>query len=201
MFNSNSRFYESADQVLGMKPSDYRARGQNTEIHFAVGECSLGAILVAQSQRGVCAILLGDDPGQLVRDLQDQFPKAELVGADQRFEQLVGQGRGALYKPTTDRQDTTFLPFGGLVFQLNDQVAFYGNYSRSFVPNASDTDTGQAFDPEEGRSYELGVNAFVVKPVDFKEFFDAIQGLGMFWGITNQPPPHRPNGSGQHNNA
>ena len=48
------------------------------------------------------------------------------------------------------------------------------------------------------RSYELGVNAFVVKPVDFKEFFDAIQGLGMFWGITNQPPPHRPNGSGQH---
>lgn len=49
------------------------------------------------------------------------------------------------------------------------------------------------------RSYELGVNAFVVKPVDFKEFFDAIQGLGMFWGITNQPPPHRPSGTGQHN--
>ena len=42
------------------------------------------------------------------------------------------------------------------------------------------------------RSYELGVNAFVVKPVDFKEFFEAIQGLGMFWGITNEPPPHRP---------
>ncbi|AKC80598.1 chemotaxis protein CheY [Xanthomonas arboricola] len=41
-------------------------------------------------------------------------------------------------------------------------------------------------------SYQLGVNAFVVKPVDFKEFFEAIQGLGMFWGITNQPPPHRP---------
>ena len=41
------------------------------------------------------------------------------------------------------------------------------------------------------RSYELGVNAFVVKPVDFKEFLEAIQGLGMFWGITNQPPPHR----------
>lgn len=41
------------------------------------------------------------------------------------------------------------------------------------------------------RSYELGVNAFVVKPVDFKEFFEAIQGLGMFWGITNEPPPHK----------
>ncbi|KRG75346.1 chemotaxis protein CheY [Stenotrophomonas chelatiphaga] len=51
------------------------------------------------------------------------------------------------------------------------------------------------------RSYELGVNAFVVKPVDFKEFFDAIQGLGMFWGITNNPPPHpiRPSGQGRTN--
>ncbi|PKQ40391.1 TonB-dependent siderophore receptor [Pseudomonas sp. YY-1] len=80
-----------------------------------------------------------------------------LGGRYQRFEQLVEQGRGATYTRTTDRTDTTFLPFGGLVFQLSDQVAFYGNYSRSFVPNASDTNTGQAFDPEEGRSYELGV--------------------------------------------
>ncbi|MGE8502826.1 MAG: TonB-dependent siderophore receptor [Pseudomonas sp.] len=80
-----------------------------------------------------------------------------LGGRYQRFEQLVEQGRGATYVRPTDRHDTTFLPFGGLVFQLNDQVAFYGNYSRSFVPNASDATTGQAFDPEEGRSYELGV--------------------------------------------
>lgn len=89
-----------------------------------------------------------------------------LGGRYQRFEQLVEQGRGATYTRTTDRTDTTFLPFGGLVFQLNDQVAFYGNYSRSFVPNASDTNTGQAFDPEEGRSYELGVK------------FDLPQGIG-----------------------
>ncbi|MGG2399671.1 TonB-dependent siderophore receptor [Pseudomonas sp. SH1-B] len=80
-----------------------------------------------------------------------------LGGRYQRFEQLVEQGRGATYTRPTDRHDTTFLPFGGLVFQLNDQVAFYGNYSRSFVPNASDADSGQAFDPEEGRSYELGM--------------------------------------------
>jgi len=90
-FNSNSRFYESANQLLGMKPSDYKAGGTNNEILFAVGQCSLGAILVAQSARGVCAILLGDDPDQLVRDLQDQFPKANLVGADRRFEQLIAQ--------------------------------------------------------------------------------------------------------------
>ena len=41
------------------------------------------------------------------------------------------------------------------------------------------------------RSYELGVNAFVVKPVGFKEFFEAIQDLGVFWAVLNEPPPHR----------
>ena len=98
-FNSNSRFYESADQLLGMKPSDYKAGGTNSEIRFAVGQCSLGAILVAQSQRGVCAILLGDDPDKLVCDLQDQFPKAELVGADRDFEQLIAQVVGFIEAP------------------------------------------------------------------------------------------------------
>ncbi|MGX5796484.1 bifunctional DNA-binding transcriptional regulator/O6-methylguanine-DNA methyltransferase Ada [Pseudomonas sp. E2-15] len=98
-FNSNNRFYEAADQLLGMKPSDYKAGGTNSEIRFAVGQCSLGAILVAQSQRGVCAILLGDDPDQLVRDLQDQFPKAELVGADRDFEQLIAQVVGFVEAP------------------------------------------------------------------------------------------------------
>ncbi|MGR3885437.1 bifunctional DNA-binding transcriptional regulator/O6-methylguanine-DNA methyltransferase Ada [Pseudomonas sp. 1152_12] len=98
-FNSNSRFYESADQLLGMTPSDYKAGGTNSEIRFAVGECSLGAILVAQSQRGVCAILLGDDPDKLLRDLQDQFPKAELVGADRDYEQLIAQVVGFVEAP------------------------------------------------------------------------------------------------------
>lgn len=98
-FNSNSRFYESANQLLGMKPSDYKAGGANSEILFAVGQCSLGAILVAQSLRGVCAILLGDDPEKLVRELQDQFPKANLVGADHRFERLVAQVVGFIEAP------------------------------------------------------------------------------------------------------
>ncbi|EFQ63028.1 MULTISPECIES: bifunctional DNA-binding transcriptional regulator/O6-methylguanine-DNA methyltransferase Ada [Pseudomonas] len=98
-FNSNSRFYASADQLLGMKPSDYKAGGSHNEILFAVGQCSLGAILVAQSTRGVCAILLGDDPDTLVRDLQDQFPKADLVGADRRFEQLIAQVVGFIEAP------------------------------------------------------------------------------------------------------
>ncbi|MFL7961536.1 bifunctional DNA-binding transcriptional regulator/O6-methylguanine-DNA methyltransferase Ada [Pseudomonas kielensis] len=98
-FNSNSRFYEAADKVLGMKPTDYRAAGQNTDIRFAVGQCSLGAILVAQSERGVCAILLGDDPDALVRDLQDKFRRANLIGADREFEQLIAQVVGFVEAP------------------------------------------------------------------------------------------------------
>jgi AraC family transcriptional regulator of adaptative response/methylated-DNA-[protein]-cysteine methyltransferase len=98
-FNSNSRFYEAADNLLGMKPSDYRAGGLNADIRFAVGQCSLGAILVAQSSRGVCAILLGDDPDLLIHDLQDKFPRANLIGADHDFEQLIAKVVGFIEAP------------------------------------------------------------------------------------------------------
>jgi len=98
-FNSNSRFYEASAGMLGMCPSDYRHGGQNTVIRFAVGQCSLGAILVAQSQRGICAILLGDDPDLLVRELQDLFRKASLIGGDADFEQLVAQVVGFIEAP------------------------------------------------------------------------------------------------------
>lgn len=98
-FNASSRFYETAGQVLGMRAREYRAGGVGAVIRFAVAQSSLGAILVAQSQRGICAILLGDDPDRLVRDLQDQFPQAELIGADAEFEQLVAQVVGFIEAP------------------------------------------------------------------------------------------------------
>src|SRR6202012_3030851 len=81
-YNSNSRFYETSNQVLGMTPSNYRAGGDQIDIRFAVGECSLGSILVAQSGRGMCAILLWDDADARVRELHDQFPRANLMGGD-----------------------------------------------------------------------------------------------------------------------
>ena len=99
-FNSNSRFYEASDQLLGMRARDYRAGGMGAVIRFAVGQCSLGAILVAQSQRGICAILLDDDPDALVRDLQDQFPKAQLIGGEAEFEQLISQVVGFIEAPS-----------------------------------------------------------------------------------------------------
>lgn len=98
-YNSNGRFYETSNEVLGMTPSNYRAGGTRTEIRFAIGECSLGSILVARSDRGICAILLGDDPDALARDLQDRFPQATLVGGDAGFEQLVAKVVGFVETP------------------------------------------------------------------------------------------------------
>lgn len=98
-FGSSSRFYESADAVLGMTPRAYRAGGAEVAIRFAVGECSLGSILVAQSDRGVCAILLGDDPNALISDLERRFPRADLLGGDEAFEQVVAAVVGFVEAP------------------------------------------------------------------------------------------------------
>jgi AraC family transcriptional regulator of adaptative response/methylated-DNA-[protein]-cysteine methyltransferase len=99
-FNSSGRFYETSDEVLGMTPTDYRAGGANAEIRFAVGECSLGSILVAKSERGICAISMGDDPDALARDLQDRFPHARLIGGDEGFEDLVAKVVGCVEAPS-----------------------------------------------------------------------------------------------------
>ncbi|MFN0317123.1 MAG: bifunctional DNA-binding transcriptional regulator/O6-methylguanine-DNA methyltransferase Ada [Burkholderiales bacterium] len=98
-YESNGRFYDESHKILGMTPSTYRAGGTNTDIKFAIGECSLGAILVASSERGVCAIFLGDDPNELARDLQDRFPRANLIGADSGYEQLVAKVVGLIETP------------------------------------------------------------------------------------------------------
>lgn len=98
-FNANSRFYAQADAVLGMTPGDYRAGGARTVIRFAIGQCTLGAILVAQSERGVCAISLGDDAEVLLHELQDRFPRAELIGGDADFERLVATVVGFVEAP------------------------------------------------------------------------------------------------------
>jgi AraC family transcriptional regulator of adaptative response/methylated-DNA-[protein]-cysteine methyltransferase len=98
-FNANSRFYAQADAMLGMKPVQYRDGGNDARIEFALAQCGLGALLVARSARGVCAIALGDTPEPLLRELQDRFPRAELVGGNAAFEQLVAQVVGFIEAP------------------------------------------------------------------------------------------------------
>jgi AraC family transcriptional regulator of adaptative response/methylated-DNA-[protein]-cysteine methyltransferase len=98
-FNSSSRFYAGSGAMLGMAPARFKAGGAGEAIRFAVGACSLGAILVAATERGICAVLMGDDPEPLVRDLQDRFPKAQLIGADAGFERTVAQVVGLVEAP------------------------------------------------------------------------------------------------------
>jgi AraC family transcriptional regulator of adaptative response/methylated-DNA-[protein]-cysteine methyltransferase len=113
-YNSSSRFYEKSLAMLGMRPATFRNGGSGTTIRFAVGECTLGSILVASSPKGVCAILLGDDPAQLTRDLQKSFPRANLVGGDRTFERFVSRVVGFVEQPRAglnlplDLQGTAF---------------------------------------------------------------------------------------------
>ena len=96
-FNSSGRFY--ADTRLGMTPTRYRQGGSGEIIRFAIGASSLGAILVAATDKGICAILIGDDPDVLARDLQDRFPHAQLEGANADFEKTVATVVGFVEAP------------------------------------------------------------------------------------------------------
>lgn len=99
-FNSSGRFYENAPALLGMTPTEFRRRGAGVRIRFAVAQCSLGALLVAGTDKGICEIALGDDPEQLLHALQDRYAEANLVGADKAFERWVADVVGFVENPT-----------------------------------------------------------------------------------------------------
>lgn len=90
-YGSSSRFYENSDKVLGMKPTEYRSGGINTEIRYAVGDSSLGKILVASTERGVCAIFLDDDEDAMIAELKRRFLKADIKAGGAEFQDIVAK--------------------------------------------------------------------------------------------------------------
>jgi AraC family transcriptional regulator of adaptative response/methylated-DNA-[protein]-cysteine methyltransferase len=100
-FGSSGRFYEAAPGMLGMTPGRFRAGGAGETIRFALGECSLGAVLVAATARGLCAIELGDNPDALLAGFQERFSRADLMGGDPAFDAWVAQIVGFLDDPAT----------------------------------------------------------------------------------------------------
>lgn len=114
-YSSSGRFYEEADQVLGMTPGQWRRGGEGMTIRFAVGQCALGAVLVAESQRGVCAILLGDEPEPLLHELQRHFHAATMLGGDAGFDLRVAQVAAFVEQPV--RGLDLPLDIRGTVFQ------------------------------------------------------------------------------------
>ncbi|NIC04819.1 bifunctional DNA-binding transcriptional regulator/O6-methylguanine-DNA methyltransferase Ada [Billgrantia bachuensis] len=98
-FNSSGRFYAGSDRMLGMTPQRYRSGGKGMEIRFALGECSLGNILVATSEKGICAISLGSDPEQLLQEFQDRFANANLIPGGKDFDTWVAKVVGFVEAP------------------------------------------------------------------------------------------------------
>ncbi|MGE4481228.1 methylated-DNA--[protein]-cysteine S-methyltransferase [Acidocella sp.] len=114
-FSSSGRFYEAVPAMLGMTPGRCRARGQGERLSVAIGETTLGALLVAASAKGVCAIALGPDPELLLRGFLKDFSKAEIVAGDAGFETLVAQVAGLVEMP--ERGADLPLDLRGTVFQ------------------------------------------------------------------------------------
>ena len=114
-YNASSRFYEESSCRIGMKPNQFRNKGAGTKMRFAVGQCSLGAILVASTEKGICAIELGDDPNGLINHFQERFKNAEIVGADVEFEKIIAHVIGLVENP---RQKFSLpLDIQGTIFQ------------------------------------------------------------------------------------
>jgi AraC family transcriptional regulator, regulatory protein of adaptative response / methylated-DNA-[protein]-cysteine methyltransferase len=103
-FNSSGRFYAAATAELGMRPAAFRTGGAGVRIQFAVGDCSLGSILVAATERGVCAVEFGSDPDALVHGLEQRFPHAQLVGGDPAFERMVADVLSLVERPSVGTQ-------------------------------------------------------------------------------------------------
>jgi len=88
-FGSSGRFYEAAPERLGMTPTQMRAGGRGLTIRHATGRSWLGVVLVAATDRGICAIMFGDKAEPLVRDLKERFSHAKLVAGDRDFQRTV----------------------------------------------------------------------------------------------------------------
>lgn len=115
-YNSSSRFYEKSRDILGMPAKHYQQGGDKQTIYFSVGDTTLGAVVMARTDKGVCHIALGDSPEALLEELQDKFPKAELVGGDAAFEKLTAALLSYIQEPQSTRPDIA-LDIQGTAFQ------------------------------------------------------------------------------------
>jgi AraC family transcriptional regulator of adaptative response/methylated-DNA-[protein]-cysteine methyltransferase len=100
-YQSSGRFYADAADSLGMSPRAYQNRGAGEQIRFAVGSTTLGEVVVAATDKGVCAVALGDDPDALVRDLEDRFSGADLRPGGGSFDHWVARIVGLIERPST----------------------------------------------------------------------------------------------------
>jgi AraC family transcriptional regulator of adaptative response/methylated-DNA-[protein]-cysteine methyltransferase len=119
-FGSSSRLYERATELLGMTPGAYRKGGAGMEIRYTVVESPLGRLLVAVTERGVCAVTLGDSDRSLERALKEQFPAAAIERVDEGDDWLQGLVRevaARIDRPGANGPETPPLDLQGTAFQ------------------------------------------------------------------------------------
>ncbi|EFE0270453.1 bifunctional DNA-binding transcriptional regulator/O6-methylguanine-DNA methyltransferase Ada, partial [Escherichia coli] len=114
-FPDSSSYYRKADETLGMTAKQFRHGGENLAVRYALADCELGRCLVAESERGICAILLGDDDATLISELQQMFPAADSAPADLTFQQHVREVIASLNQRDTPL--TLPLDIRGTAFQ------------------------------------------------------------------------------------
>nr|WP_225954871.1 helix-turn-helix domain-containing protein [Kibdelosporangium phytohabitans] len=103
-FNSNGRFYATSPEILGMTPTSFRSGGDGTRIHYHVTQCSMGTVLVAAADRGVCAVLLGgDDTAALLFRLRSRFPNAQVSAAHRALALRVDEALSCAEPPLAAR--------------------------------------------------------------------------------------------------
>jgi AraC family transcriptional regulator, regulatory protein of adaptative response / methylated-DNA-[protein]-cysteine methyltransferase len=102
-YGSSSRLYERASSQLGMTPARYRKQGAGVRIEYAIAETPVGQMLLAATDRGVCAIYFGDSAGELERALRGEFANAEIVRADRKLNMHVRTLRGILNGDSNER--------------------------------------------------------------------------------------------------
>lgn len=90
-FNSPSRLYERSTSALGMTPSAYKSGGAGMKIGFTIADTSLGRVLVAQTEKGVCAVRIGDSDKALETELKTEFANADISRQDAKLSRLVQQ--------------------------------------------------------------------------------------------------------------
>jgi len=114
-FESSSAFYREAEKALGMSPGKFKKGGKGERIRFAVGPCDLGLVLVAMSEKGVCAILLGDERAGLEADLRRRFPLAEVQAGGKEMAKALGLVVACVREP--DKALALPLDIRGTAFQ------------------------------------------------------------------------------------
>jgi AraC family transcriptional regulator of adaptative response/methylated-DNA-[protein]-cysteine methyltransferase len=103
-FHSSGRFYAETPDMLGMTPTSFRNGGSGTSIRFSIGHNTLGSVLIAAADKGVCAVLVGDHAAALVRRLKALFPRARLVDPDPEFDELVAEALDRAEPPAIGRK-------------------------------------------------------------------------------------------------